>query len=57
MQQMENHDRTGVQVAAGPKRSGLTAMGIFLFFGAVMATLAATTLLWRGTALGRIWAL
>ncbi len=24
-------------------------MGVFLFFGAVMATLAATTLLWRGT--------
>ena len=32
-------------------------MGIFLFFGALMATLAGTTLLWRGTALGRIWAL
>ncbi len=32
-------------------------MGIFLFFGAAMAILAATTLLWRGTALDRLWAL
>jgi len=30
-------------------------MGIFLFFGALMASLAATTLLWRGTPLDRIW--
>lgn len=30
-------------------------MGIFLFFGAVMAGLAATTLLWRGTALDGVW--
>jgi hypothetical protein len=30
---------------------------MFLFFGAVMASLAATTLLWRGTALDRVWAL
>lgn len=30
-------------------------MGIFLFFGAIMASLAATTLLLRGTALDRIW--
>jgi hypothetical protein len=32
-------------------------MGIFLFFGASMASLAATTLLWRGTALDRLWTL
>ena len=32
-------------------------MGIFLFFGASMASLAATTLLWRGTALDRLWKL
>ena len=36
---------------------GLTAMGIFLIFGALMATLAGTTLVWRGTALDRMWAL
>lgn len=39
------------------KARGNTAMGIFLFFGAVMATLAATTLFWPGTALDRVWAL
>jgi len=34
---------------------GFAAIGIFLFFGAIMASLAATTLLWRGTALDRLW--
>jgi hypothetical protein len=33
------------------------AIDIFLFCGAAMASLAATTLLWRGTALDRLWAL
>ena len=32
-------------------------MGIFLFFGATMASLAGTTLIWRGTALDRVWVL
>jgi hypothetical protein len=36
---------------------GLTAMGIFLIFGALMATLAGITLVWRGTALERMWTL
>jgi hypothetical protein len=36
---------------------GITAVGIFLFFGALMAFLAGTTLIWRGTALDRLWAL
>jgi hypothetical protein len=35
----------------------MTAIGIFLEFGAVMASLAGTTLVWRGTALDRMWAL
>ncbi len=35
----------------------MTAIGIFLFFGTVMAFLAGTTLVWRGTFLDRIWAL
>jgi hypothetical protein len=43
--------------AIGPKPRGFTAIGVFLLFGAVMASLAATTLLWRGTPLDRIWAL
>jgi hypothetical protein len=45
------------RLAVGPKTPGFTEIGIFLFFGAVMASLAATTLLWRGTALDRVWAL
>src|SRR5579862_6209389 len=36
---------------------GLTAMGIVLSFGALVATLAGTTLLWPWTALDRMWAL
>ena len=36
---------------------GFTAIGLFLFFGAVMAGLAATTLLWHGTVLDRAWTL
>lgn len=32
-------------------------MGIFLFFGAAMATIAGETLIWRGTFLDRMWAL
>jgi hypothetical protein len=42
-------------IAVGRKTPGLTAIGVFLFFGAVMASLAATTLLWRGTAPDRAW--
>jgi hypothetical protein len=49
---MRDNDHTGLDVAPG-----FTAIGIFLFFGAVMASLAATTLLWRGTVLDRVWAL
>jgi uncharacterized membrane protein len=45
------------RLAIERKPTGFTAIGIFLFFGAVMAILAATTLLWRGTALDRLWAL
>jgi hypothetical protein len=36
---------------------GFKAVGLFLFFGFVMASLAGTTLLWRGTLLDRIWVL
>ena len=41
----------------GPKPRGFTAIDVFLFFGAVMASLAATTLLRRGTPLDRLWSL
>jgi hypothetical protein len=43
--------------AIGPKPRGFTAIGVFLFFGAVMASLAATALLRRGTPLNHLWSL
>ena len=57
IQQMQDDDRAGVGFATGPKTQGFTAIGIFLFFGAIMASFAAITLLWQGTALDRLWAL
>jgi hypothetical protein len=57
IQQMRDNDRSGLDVDAGPKTPGFTAIGMFLFFGAIMASLAAITLLWRGTVLDRLWAL
>ena len=36
---------------------GLIAIGVFLFFGAAMASFAGATLSWPGTSLDRIWAL
>jgi hypothetical protein len=39
----------------GPSSRALTGIGIFLFFGAAMASLAGITLLWRGTVLERMW--
>jgi len=35
----------------------MVAFGIFLFFGATMAALAGTTLIWRGTILDGVWKL
>jgi hypothetical protein len=54
MQSNESHQP---RLAVRPKTPGFTAIGIFLFFGASMASLAAATLLWRGTALDRLWTL
>jgi hypothetical protein len=39
------------------KPPGFAAIGVFLFFGATMASLAATTLLWPSTPLDRAWTL
>src|SRR5260370_437639 len=36
---------------------GVRALGIFLLFGAVMASLVGMTLVWRGTTLDRLWTL
>src|SRR5271155_4260476 len=52
---MLDKDSHWPRFVAPSKVPGFTAMGIFLFFGALMASLAATTLLWRGTPLDRIW--
>ena len=57
IQQMQSNESQQPRLAVRPKTPGFTAMGIFLFFGASMASLAATTLLWRGTALDRLWTL
>jgi len=35
----------------------MTAVGVFLFFGATMASIAGTTLTWPGTVLDRLWVL
>lgn len=40
-----------------PTPPGFSPIGLFLFFGALMAALAATTLLWPGTILDRLWSL
>src|ERR1700688_5297520 len=52
---MRDNGRTVLDLAVRPKTPGFTGVGIFLFFGAIRASLAATTLLWRGTVLDRIW--
>jgi hypothetical protein len=54
---MRNNGHTALDFALSPKPAGFTAMGSFLFFGATMASLAAITLLWRGTVLDRVWVL
>jgi hypothetical protein len=36
-------------------RYGIIAVGVFLFFGAAMALLAGSTLIWRGTILDPTW--
>lgn len=41
----------------GPSPVAITAVGIFLVFGACMAGLAGSTLIWQGTALDRLWSL
>jgi hypothetical protein len=36
-------------------RYGIIAVGVFLFFGATMALLAGSTLIWRSSILDRAW--
>ena len=53
-------NRQGIDVDKVSRRKsthGITAVCIFLFFGAIMASLAGTTLIWRDTVLDKVWAL
>ena len=45
------------RIEGNGKPPGFAAIGVFLFFGATMASLAATTLLLPGTPLDRAWIL
>jgi hypothetical protein len=47
----------GDRIEGNDKPPGFAAIGVFLFFGASMASLAATTLLLPGTPLDRAWIL
>src|SRR6266481_4931759 len=44
-------------VARDEMPRGITAVGVFLFFGATIASLAGATLAWPGTSLDRTWVL
>jgi hypothetical protein len=58
IRQMRDKERICLNLAVEHKTArGFTAIGIFLFLGAMTASLAATTLLWRGTPLDRLWVL
>jgi hypothetical protein len=57
IRKMRDNERGVQQASDAPKPSGFAAVGIFLFLGATLASLAAITLLWRGTSLDRIWSL
>jgi hypothetical protein len=55
---MRDRSSYGIDKLAGHAMPcGITAVGVFLFFGAIMASLAGTTLTWPGTSLDRMWAL
>jgi hypothetical protein len=52
---MRGNDHAGLDCTVGTWSPGITAVGVFLFFGAIMASIAATTLLSRGTVLDLAW--
>jgi len=55
---MQDGPRSGTDNTDGYKMPrGITAVGVFLFFGAAMASIAGTTLTWPGTFLDRLWVL
>jgi hypothetical protein len=55
---MQDGPSSGTGTADGFKMPhGITAVGVFLFFGATTASIAGTTLTWPGTFLDRLWVL
>ncbi len=55
---MQDGPGSGTDRADGYKMPrGITAVGVFLFFGATMASIAGTTLTWPGTFLHKLWVL
>ena len=55
---MQDGSGSGTDKADGYKMPrGITAVGVFLFFGAAMASIAGATLTWPGTFLDRLWVL
>jgi hypothetical protein len=55
---MRGSHPSGIEAAVRRKsRLAMSAIGVFLFFGAVIASLAGTTLIWRGTFLDHMWVL
>jgi len=54
------HDLSKNGIASPARTSppaAITAIGVFWFFGAIMAAYACVTLLWPGTVLDRLWKL
>jgi len=55
---MEDFGQSDLRKDSSEESSGgFVPVGIFLFFGAAMASLAGSTLIWRGTFLDRMWIL
>lgn len=54
---MQDHNGSLCQTKGQVSPGELTAIGVFLLFGASMASLAGITLVWPGTALSKIWVL
>jgi hypothetical protein len=54
---MRDHPKSGTEVVRHEMPRGINAIGVYLFFGATMASLVGATLSWPGTSLDRIWVL
>jgi len=54
---MDFEHKLAGRLSSTRRRPGITAVGIFLFFGATMSALAGATLIWHRTPLDRVWEL